>query len=717
MPAKHETILLRENILQDIHQQLRENVNNTGKVVLVGPAGVGKTTVALEYAHLHGHGHMYSHVFWLQAESRQALISSLWKCGRYLLNHYSMLSGFDPARVARIFGLETIVDEDARSMKSGRPPSGEDIHLVAKTVIEWFDLDSDVVAPWLLIYDGVQDLDATELSQYMPLSNSSRGHIIVTTRTEELLSMANSSPGYTQGANFMGSDGLQRAPTSPKLQHRTSWLTPVLKRGQDLRCRPVIVKPFTEYETWEKLQERYTEPYPANDAEQKAMTEIVKDINGEPSALVQARSYMEAVGCTASRYREVLQLSNEELKSTNHNCHDTLDALCMLSSDEVPIEVLGTEMNRHILDKGEGRFLRVSGDKKSFSVHSFVRKGRRAVLKEKDGECKAAALACKHIVNAHTNYKKSHPDPVDQWLFEMQLARQGNFGSELKDLTRSLAKYDQQWATLGEICEKHGRPDDAAAFYAIALERADSEPVQDRKPSRERLRIKLAIAQVLEQQGHLATAEALCKEVLEGTGEGSQKELRQKAMGVMISIRLALGQWPDAIKESQSLIRSLEETFGTCDVQTIDAISQLATIQANVGRLHEATLLVERLLMTWEDKQHSASPKALASLEALALLHKRQGALKLSARMYARIVQLKAHRLGSQHVEVLKSQAELAGVLDAQRQFVEANKLYMDVLGNLEKQLGVKHPEYVRVYENSALCWKRQKNTKEARKI
>ena len=212
VPNKHGILVHRQSVLQDLFDQLMTNENSTGKVVLSGSAGVGKTQIALEYAYLHGMGRTYSHVFWLRAESHEALMLSLWKSGDYLLKHYSELSGFTRKQVARIFGLETIIEEDCRSAESGRPLSREDIQLVAKTVLAWFEIDLEKIGTWLLIYDGVRGFDAAELSHYMPLGNRSRGHIMVTIRNPELLSMAAPSETHLPSCS----------PSSPKLQYYIS---------------------------------------------------------------------------------------------------------------------------------------------------------------------------------------------------------------------------------------------------------------------------------------------------------------------------------------------------------------------------------------------------------------------------------------------------------------------------------------------------------------
>jgi len=78
------------------------------------------------------------------------------------------------------------------------------------------------------------------------------------------------------------------------------------------------------------------------------------------------------VGCTSTRYRCPWILPRGT-QSGDPSCYHTLDALCMLSSENVPTAVLGTEMSKQMLEKGEGRYLRGCSNRKIFTLHSFIR--------------------------------------------------------------------------------------------------------------------------------------------------------------------------------------------------------------------------------------------------------------------------------------------------------------------------------------------------------
>lgn len=87
------------------------------------------------------------------------------------------------------------------------------------------------------------------------------------------------------------------------------------------------------------------------------------------------------------------------------------------------------------------------------------------------------------MVNARATYKKAHSDAVEQWLFDMQLAKQLYFGADLLDRTETPAEYDQDWVALGELCEEHGRPEEA-------LKRADKKTRNGLKPLKHVLQVR-----------------------------------------------------------------------------------------------------------------------------------------------------------------------------------------------------------------------------------
>ena len=141
VPLRNRNFTGRQDLLRQMHRAF--SLQTTGSVVpqvLHGPTGVGKTQVAVEYAHLHAP--LYHLVWWISANHSNSIIASLCRLGDQL--------GFPP-------------DTD---------PTQRAIEVI----------DSLSAAPylWLLVYDNALDPHTVE-----PLVPSFGGHAIVTSRNGE----------------------------------------------------------------------------------------------------------------------------------------------------------------------------------------------------------------------------------------------------------------------------------------------------------------------------------------------------------------------------------------------------------------------------------------------------------------------------------------------------------------------------------------------------
>ena len=127
----------------DHHLALPRPVALTQAISISGLGGIGKTQVALEYAHLHQND--YSHVLWAMADSREALIAQ--------------------------FGIL------ARDLDL--PEKNEKDHnRVVAAVRRWLREHGN----WLLILDNVEDLSLVTSPSFIPQGH--RGAILLTTRLQ-----------------------------------------------------------------------------------------------------------------------------------------------------------------------------------------------------------------------------------------------------------------------------------------------------------------------------------------------------------------------------------------------------------------------------------------------------------------------------------------------------------------------------------------------------
>lgn len=146
-----ELFVGRSYELDEISKALRPNhkAQKQQRLVLGGMGGIGKTQLAIAYAHS-GRG-SYSSVFWLNAVSEAALKDSF----RSIASH--------------IFNVQ----------KHGALEDKE----IVRRIHQW--LSDPKNTGWLLIFDNYDDPDQFQIDQYYP--PASHGAIMVTTRRPDLV--------------------------------------------------------------------------------------------------------------------------------------------------------------------------------------------------------------------------------------------------------------------------------------------------------------------------------------------------------------------------------------------------------------------------------------------------------------------------------------------------------------------------------------------------
>ncbi|MDR2032938.1 MAG: toll/interleukin-1 receptor domain-containing protein [Azoarcus sp.] len=136
----------RKDILEQIHQTFRKNHGFSLTQGITGPAGVGKTAVALQYAYCRARD--YDHIWWVNAETDNTVLAAY---REFVLEH-------------------KVVDENAEP------------RYIIEAVRNWMQRHER----WLFIFDnaGVV-LDAekrVKLKDYLPRRRSKGQHILITSR-------------------------------------------------------------------------------------------------------------------------------------------------------------------------------------------------------------------------------------------------------------------------------------------------------------------------------------------------------------------------------------------------------------------------------------------------------------------------------------------------------------------------------------------------------
>ncbi|KAK7424846.1 hypothetical protein QQZ08_008476 [Neonectria magnoliae] len=160
----------RGTTLLHLDHMLREPSQNMGfsLVVLYGAGGIGKTQIALEYAHRSRSE--YASIFWIDGAREDTVDASMQSCLRELQRHYQI---HDLSKSPRYKLIKHVLDTRG-SMANNQT--------VRETFFKWLTYDDN--HNWLMIIDNVDDLESVDFRTLLP--STQWGTILVTTRRSDL---------------------------------------------------------------------------------------------------------------------------------------------------------------------------------------------------------------------------------------------------------------------------------------------------------------------------------------------------------------------------------------------------------------------------------------------------------------------------------------------------------------------------------------------------
>lgn len=221
------------------------------------------------------------------------------------------------------------------------------------------------------------------------------------------------------------------------------------------------------------------------------------------------------------------------------------------------------------------------------------------------------------------------------------------------------------------------------------------------RPVSDTLQTVYSLATVLEALGKFDDAEPLARKALEGFRSklgGHHPDTLRSVLHFSAVLR-ARGQF----REAEGLCREVHSRFkkdlSPEHPDTITAEEYLAdSLEEEGSRMEEARAVRRRV---YEARYYAQGPfhtDSLLSLEKLATLLARCGEMVEAEQQARKVFQLRAEKLGANHIDTLRSARILAGHLrdlGSEEQLVEAHALLQEAKKDMQPLLGQDHSETI----------------------
>ncbi|KAL0930635.1 TPR domain protein (kinesin light chain) [Colletotrichum truncatum] len=227
------------------------------------------------------------------------------------------------------------------------------------------------------------------------------------------------------------------------------------------------------------------------------------------------------------------------------------------------------------------------------------------------------------------------------------------------------------------------------------------------------------LAMILQQQGKYKEAEKMHRHVL----NSRKKLLGEKNSATLISLtNLAItlnyqAKYKEAEQLSRQSVDGSETVLGKDHPLTLKLGNNLTVVLCAQKKYKEAEQLDRRLTISGERLLGEEHPDMLFFMGNLTVILQYQGKYEEAERMERQVLDSKKKVFGEEHPETLTSMGNLALGLQMQRRYDEAEQMQRQTLDIRKKSLGEEHPSTLTSMGNLALVLQMQGRYDEAEQM
>ncbi|KAK3340812.1 hypothetical protein B0H65DRAFT_529706 [Neurospora tetraspora] len=692
----------RGDVLDQIDQRCSEPA---GRVALVGLGGVGKSQLAIEYAHRTAAKDPDRWVFWVHAGTQ--------------------------VRVEE--GLKAIAD--AVKLPGRRQPKAD----VPQLVYSW--LSNERKRRWIIILDSADNVDVffgagsnperRPLAAYLP--QSPNGSLLVTTRDKDLAYRL--VGGYK---NIIKIGPMVQSDALLLLERKLSLLSD--KDSAEELVRALEYVPLAISQAAAYIQKRS----PRSSVE-KYLAEFRKGESERAWLLSHDEGEFRREGGASSAILATWQISFEHIRSKRASAADLLSLMSFFDRQGIPESLLrpphmdgaiqerrsdvqhdlgsnnsddkidnnktdnGFEDNITILTNFCLVTVSESGD--TFEMHGLVQLSTRMWLEACGREEEFKHQFVSRIAALFP------PGDYSNWATCQRLFPHVERAVDYRPVE---SKLEEAWATLlyngGWYAELQGRYD--VAEQMARKSRRSRKETLGREDERTLASTSLC-AEVLLDKGLWKEAEKLFVQVMETRKAklGADHPSTLTSMANLASALWGQGRWDEAEKLEVQVMETSKAKLGADHPSTLTSMNNLASTLWNQGRWDEAEKLEVQVMETRKAKLGADHPNTLASMNNLALTYRDQGRWDEAEKLNVQVMEMSKAKLGADHPDTLTSMANLALTYMNQGRWDEAEKLGVQVMETRKAKLGADHPNTLASMNNLALTYRDQGRWGEAEKL
>ena len=659
----------RDDLLDRLDQQLLlekyDDTMHTRRAALTQPqaikglGGIGKTQIALEYAYRAQERGLYTHTFWINAASEEALITS-----------FVTIAGLLPAFAAK--------DET-------------DQRTLVMAVKRWLE---QCQQRWLLIFDNADDLALAH--EYLPQSGN--GSILLTTRANAVASIGISleveTMSFIEGTHLL----LRRA---QRFEHATD--EEINEAGNivvALDHFPLALDQAGAY--IEETNCRFSDYLTLYQKHRRALL---------ARRGTQITHYPDSVATTWS-------LSLQKVGQANPAAAEFLQLCAFLAPHRIPAELIRDgaahwspllqqaasdlfTFNEMIAELLKFSLIKRLAEDNMFSIHSLV----QAVQADRMDADKQCYWAERIVYAVNEIFPRNPKDEITSWPLCLRYLEQ------VQACDMLIQQYSFVFSEAADLLNRTGIYLHLRASYNMA------EPlyqkvlgIWEQVLGREHPQVASALnelAHLYHDQGKHVEAGQLYQRALQICEQHQDSEHLQLAVSLngLAYLYQEQGKYSEAELLYQRALAVRKQHLGPEHPEVAATLNGLAYLYQEQGKYGEAEPLYQRALWICEQRLGPEHPEVARPLNNLAYLYHQQSRYVEAEPLYQRALRICEQQVGQEHPLTAYLLNNLANLYHNRARYVEAEPLYQRTLAIREQHLGPIHANLVYPLSNLAVLY------------